>query len=280
MLKTPVLERPTAEATLVEPTKATLVAPTEATLVAPTEANDVMTMQDTLDAKATSLRRAATALLLFSIICARPCPSSWGAWLGMIAAISVLCASGKKLLCRSRSARFLSFFVAIFAGYTVVSLIISYRAGMPKQMSEKFVLESCMEMPADTFVWARSKLVEHHGFRKGLSFLSCHMDEDIAVLVSNASSHLVGATDPATQPEACDKLAHTATCFAKMTMIASALAHLALVFAAVAVVKRACCLRFAAYRAGLLTWKCCKGKCARTEKANVTPPPTAAKEMA
>ena len=54
---------------------------------------------------------------------------------------------------------------------------------------------------------SRSKLVEHHGFRKGLSFLSCHMDEDIAVLVSNASSHLVGATDPATQPEACDKLA-------------------------------------------------------------------------
>jgi len=268
MLKSPMLEAPTD--TVETPAKSIRVTPT-----------------DTVETKATSLRRAATALLVFSMFCARPCPSSWGAWLGMISAVSVLCASGNQLLCRSRFARFVSVFVAVFAGYTVVSLIISYRAGSPVQMSNKLVLKPCVTMPADTFSWGSHKLVENPYSRNGLAFLSRYMHNGTAFLVSSASSDPAGATDPATwsQPEACDKLAHIFTRVAKMIMVVSALVHIALFFAAVAVVKRACCFRFAAYRAGLLTWKCCKGKCHRARarakpEANVTPQQTAAKEVA
>jgi len=64
-------------------------------------------------------------------VCARPCPSSWYAWLAVAAAVAVLCSSGDKLLCRSRFARFLSAVVAIFAGHAFVSLVLSLRADEP-----------------------------------------------------------------------------------------------------------------------------------------------------
>merc|ERR1719231_1467462 len=118
-------------------------------------------MPEHIESKATSLRRAATALLCFGMICARPCPSSWGAWLAIVAAITVLCSStGKLVKCRSRFARFLSVFVAIFAGYAFVSLVLSLRAGTPLQISAK-VHEQCIEMPAETFAWAKHMVVEH-----------------------------------------------------------------------------------------------------------------------
>jgi len=238
-----------------------------------------------LESKAVSLVRASVALLVFSMLCMRPCPlSSWGAWLGIVAAIAVLCSSPKQLICRSRCARFLSFFTAIFAGVAVYHLVVSFRAGMPLQIADK-VHDKCMEMPADTYTWAQHELVEHTRFHKGLSFLSRHMHNDTSIAAQNASSHLVGAADPSawSQPEACNKIAHIAACFAKMMIVGSGLTHLFLFLAAVAVVKRACRLRCAAYRAGLLTWKCgagCKSNKRAEPIATVTPLPPAAKEMA
>jgi len=269
------------------------------------EATLITSAHDALEAKATSLRRAATALLFFGMICARPCPSAWGAWLAIMSGIAVLCSSGPKLLCRTRFSRFLAVFTAIFAGITLVSLIQSYRAGMPLQIAAKFH-QQCDSMPKTTFEWTKSMVVEHKPILKGLSFLSRHMPNETSQLISspyvtgwsyggseytdldvNATSLpavKIGSVEPEkwSQSEACDKLSHFVACFAKMMTVGYAFAHLFLLLSAVAVVKRACRLRYAAYRAGLLKWKCCKSACKRAEpvQAIVTPAPTTAKEMA
>merc|ERR1719440_383817 len=241
-----------------------IVPTAEATLISPAAVNEA------IEPKATSLRRAATALFFFGVICARPCPCSWGAWLAIAAAFSVLCASRKTLLCRARVARALSFFAAIFAIYIAVKNTTSFRAGTPLQMSVK-VHEQCTDMPPETFKY----VVEHKAVREGLSFLSRHMAHDS---ISTAGTHfehsenttkLVSAGEPEwTQPEACDPVARFVARATKFVIVGSALAHLFLFLSAVAVIKRACCLRFAAYRAGLLKSKCgagCKWKCKRTE---------------
>merc|ERR1719235_1512256 len=106
MLQSPML---TKEAMLAKESDPPMGVPTAEATLAPTT-----TSHDVLEGKATSLRRAATALLVFGMMCARPCPHSWGAWLAMIAAVSVLCASEKKILCRARFARLLSIFAAVF----------------------------------------------------------------------------------------------------------------------------------------------------------------------
>jgi len=264
------------------------VAPTaEAIPVTPSTTN-----RDALEAKATSLRRAATALLVFGMICARPCPSSWGAWLAMASGISVLCSN--KLLCRARFARLLSFIVAIFAGYMVITLVVSFRSGKPQQMST-FAHEQCMDLPEETFAYVKNRLVEHKAVR---SFLSRHMTIesiprfellDVAPeqnTTSSLATALVGeGSEPErwTQNETCNSLARFVACTAKVMTMGSALAHLCLFLAAVAVVKRACCLRCAAYRAGLLHWKChagCKSKCLSPVAAATVVPATEVKETA
>jgi len=277
MLQTPMLPTPQFSTSPVMPTA-------EATVIVPSTAR-----LDVLEVKTTLLRRAATALFFFGMICARPCPSSWGAWAGIIAAVLILCSSSNKILCRARVARLLSVLAAVFAAHTAVSLVISFHAGMPVQIADK-VHGQCMDVPADTFAWAQHKLVEHDRFHKGVSFLSRHMPNATAMPALLASemnaSHpapLVGATEPEkwSQPEACTMVAHVVTCVAKMMMVGSTLAHLLLFLAAAAVVKRACCLRCAAYRAGLLTWKCggaCEANCERANQpAAVAAPVT--KEM-
>lgn len=133
----------------------------------------------------------------------------------------------------------------------------------------------CTSMPEDTFEWASAIVYKHECAQKGLEFLSRHMSsiavqhKDADVVLANATdlASLVGTavkTTPSwSQPEACNMVAHVATCVAKMMMIGSALAHLFLFLSAAAVVKRACCLRCFAFKCGLLRLsKCgaCKGK--------------------
>jgi len=275
-----------------------LQTPMLATIVAP-----ATTTHDVLEPKATSLRRAATALFFFGMLCARPCPSSWGAWLAMFGSVAVLCASQKTILCRSRFARALSFFAAIFAAYSFVTFFLSIREVKPQQIADKFQA-GCMDLPEETFAYVQHKVVEHKFLEKGLSFYYArHMSQDETTSApppalhigsaENASSMphptmLVGAVEPKepkdwTQPVACDTVAHFVQRAAQMMMIGSTLAHLLLFLSAVAVVKRACRLRCAAYRAGLLEWKCgarCKAKCQRAEPAPTDEPVVAAKEMA
>lgn len=61
-------------------------------------------------------------------------------------------------------------------------------------------------------------------------------------------------------------VAHVATCAFKMMIVGSALAHLFLLLSAMAVVKHVCCLRCAAYKAGLLKWNQC-GACTKHKSA-------------
>lgn len=178
-------------------------------------------------------------------------------------------------------ARFLSVFVAIFAGYTLVSLVLSLRTGMPLQISAK-VHGQCIEMPAETFAWAKHMVVEHEHLHRGVSFVARHMHmhaDSTTIVVENASHPAIAhvGVEPAVepeqwstieQPEACTNIAHFVACVSKTMMIGSAFAHLLLFLVAVAVVRRAIVLRCAAYRAGLLKWKCgarCKSACKRVE---------------
>merc|ERR1719263_2292197 len=142
------------------------------------------------DARATSLRRAATALLFFSIVSSRPWPSA--GWLGGVAAVSVLCASSQRILCRARVARFLSALVAIFACITLVHLGMSIRADKPLRIGQE-VGSKCASMPADTFEWARDTISEHKCARKAIAFVTRHMDmeskdDDDEVALSTVST--------------------------------------------------------------------------------------------
>merc|ERR1719231_1282586 len=206
---------------------------TEATIVAPT-----MTKTDVLEPRATSLRRAATALLFFGMLCARPCPmSSWGAWLAIVGSVAVLCASQKTILCRARVGRFLAF----FAAYSVFTLVASFRGGMPLQIADKFH-QQCMEVPEETFAYVQHKIVEQAFLNKGLTVYARHISDETTspptlqiVPEVNASSSspptmLVGALEPKdwTQPVACDTIARFVKGSAKTMIIGSTLAHLLL----------------------------------------------------
>jgi len=255
----------------------------EATVVIP-DANEDKIKK--CDARTTSLRRACTALLFFSVLCSRPWPSA--GWLGMLASVSVLCAAPNSLLCRARVARFLAGLTVIFAGITLVHLIVAIHAGEPQQIGEE-ISAQCVGMPADTFEWARAIISKHECTRKGLTFLSRHMSISAEPQEDADGMALLNATDPAplrmalpnatdlstivstelewSQQEACVMISRIATCVIKMMMVGSALAHLFLFLSAAAVVKRACCLRLVAYQCGLPKMnKCGARKCKYASK--------------
>lgn len=216
-----------------------------------------------------SLRTACTALLMFAMLCSRPWPNA--GWLGVFAAVSVLCSSTHKLLWRARVARFCSAVVAIFAGIAFITLVTSIN-NMPQHVSEK-VHTLCNAMPADTFQWGHTLLNEHHCARKGLAFFERHasitmphhadamVDKEEAMLVAKTanSTALVSAEQHWSQERACDISAHVVHHVVKMMVIGESLARLLLFLSAILVVKRACRLRCAAYKCGLLTWKKCGG---------------------
>lgn len=230
--------------------------------------------------KASALRRAATALLLFSVLCMRPCPlSSVFSWLGVIAAISVLCATPKKLLCRARVARFLAAIVAIFAVCQLVGVTSSITS-MPLRISET-VDEQCVKAPAETFEWGQQMISERKHLRGAAAFLMRHLTNGTVPHATLASTTDANATlvdiEAWSQPEACHQIALLVKNLAKATLFGSALAHLLLLLSALAVVKRACRLRCAGYRLGLLTWKRCG--CKHTSKPALVEA-TATKELA
>lgn len=266
---------------MLEPSK-DVETPVAAAVVIPT----VVTSDEKMvkfEAAKDSLRCACTALLMLAMVCSRPWPNA--GWLGVFAAVAVLCASTHKLLWRARVARFCSAVVAVFAGIAFIALVTSIN-DMPQHVSDK-VHTLCNSMPADTFEWGHTLLNEHHCARKGLAWVSSAMPHHAVAVVDKHkeamlvakkanSTSLVGAEQHWSQERTCDMSAHVAHHVVKMMMIAESLAHLLLFLAAVLVVKRACRLRCAAYKCGLLTWKKCGGcQC----KATAATPP-AAKELA
>merc|ERR550514_468364 len=220
------------------------------------------------------------ALLFFSALCARPWPSI--TWLGVLAAFSVLCAAPHKLLCRTRFTRFLSAVVAIFATNSIIRLV-AFKADTPLRAGE-WTRDACVKMPTDTFEYGHTILAEHECTRKALAFLSRHMTDTPTLALmekagtntslatlggnSNASLATLRPEHEWSQAEACGMAAHLVTRVTTMMMIGSGLLHLLLFVSAVAVVKRACRLRFAAHKCGLLKWN----KCAFACKSTTSPP--------
>lgn len=223
--------------------------------------------------RCTSLRRACTALFFFSLMCSGPWPNA--AWLGMIASIAVLCSSSSKLLWRARVARFLSAIVAVFAAIALVTLVVSIKHDVPEHISSK-VHTQCVSMPAETFHWGREKLNEHKCARAGLQFLSHHVvgDEKHQAMVANSTALVVHEWS---QEQACDVVAFMTKHSVKMMMIGAAFAHFFLFLSAFFVFKRACRLRCAAYKCGLL--RCSAYKCGLKCNPQAVVPP-AAKELA
>jgi len=252
----------------------------EATLDAVVVASPAVTdaMKAKYEMKATALRQATTALLIFSIMCSWPWPSV--GWIGFFPAVSVLCAASHQLLCRARCARFLSAILAILAGYKITTLAMSIHQGMAQQVAAD-VHQVCVTVPAETFKWGQQMVNEHHCARKAVSFLARHASTDTpamliaseAVAIDLNATHLVG-TEQSSQAATCATVARVVKCAAKTMAIASVVAHLLLFLSAVAVVKRACCLRCMAYRCGLLEWKGWRGcKCKNDKPMAVTPAP-------
>lgn len=107
-----------------------------------------------LDAEATSLRRAATALLIFSIFSMKHLQG----WLGLIAAISVLCASTGSI--RTRRTKICSGFAAGLAIVTFVACIAAVVAGLPQALSRE-IRSECVKVPAETFEWGSQAIAAH-----------------------------------------------------------------------------------------------------------------------
>jgi len=210
-----------------------------------------------VDAKAKSFRFACTALLVLSILCSRPWPSI--GWVGFIAALAVLAASDtKSLLCRARLTRVLSCIVAIISGVSFVYLLMLVNSGKPQAFSDE-VHHQCVKMPADTFEWAEHLVDEHSCVRKCLAFVARHLPRSSTDLTAMKTDN---ATETWSQPETCDEIAQVVARSVTAMMIGSAVAHLLLMMTAIVVVMRACRLRCAAYKAGVLKRRCaCKAAC-------------------
>jgi len=253
-----------------------------------------------LDAEAASLRRAATALLVFSMMCSMPWPSI--GWLGVFSAFAVLCATPHKLLYRARVARFLAVIVAVTAAVTVVRTAMKLHDGtMPQALSEKFGTE-CRAVPTETFQWGQhivaTQVAAKASHCKGMAFMTRHLLINNGTSIDDASnaSHPAHWPNPAlaierwTQAETCDKAAYIVKRASKAFLVGYTIAHLLLLLSALGVVKGACRLRCAAYRVGLLQcqlkkcaakrffnkWK--KGRAAQPEAAEGPSPAT--KELA
>merc|ERR1719502_2224492 len=219
-----------------------------------------------VELKAARLRRAATALLFFSVLTSRPWPSV--GWAGLLASVVILCASPNRLLCRSRVGRFFSALVILFAGIAVVNQVVAIHSGEPQRIATQ-VHGACLSMPRDTFEWGLKIQHEHPCLNKAVAIISRHVANDTAKLVTAATT-----SDAWSQQEACDKVSRLVKCMAKIMMLSSAIVHLLLLLSAMAVVKGVCCLRFTAYRCGLMPeWKKCGGcKCAAAKPAPAVTP--------
>jgi len=107
-----------------------------------------------IDKQATSLRRAATVLLILSLCLIKFVQG----WLGMFAAMSVLCASS----CTVRTQR-VKISASIASGFAIIAAIVSVVAvvaGTPQVLSHE-ILAECIKMPVATFEWGSTIAAAH-----------------------------------------------------------------------------------------------------------------------
>lgn len=105
------------------------------------------------DVAATKLRRAATALLVLSLITAK---SVIGPLAGAIAALSVLLISTEELPKKAGRIKFLAAVAACLAFFEAASMSVALVGGLPSHMAE-VVEVKCNHIPACTFEWVQSQ---------------------------------------------------------------------------------------------------------------------------
>jgi len=136
---------------------------------APTAPLVLIQQVDTIpDDRRFSLRRAATALLIFSILGLR----HLSGWLGLFAACTVLCSATSTLRARTCRVRVAASFAAGFAIVGFAACIACVVAGMPQHLSRE-IQKECYSMPADTFEWGKQAIAN---FDAGMD-KSAHLNE-------------------------------------------------------------------------------------------------------
>lgn len=105
------------------------------------------------DLQLSSLRRAATALLIFSILSLRDVSG----WLGLFAACTTLCSTASALSRRTCRVKMASSFAAGFAIVGFAACIACVIAGAPQHLSREMQKE-CYSMPQDTFAWGKQAI--------------------------------------------------------------------------------------------------------------------------
>jgi len=105
------------------------------------------------DDKQSSLRRAATALLIFSMIGIH----HMSGLLGLFAACTVLCSSTTMLGRRTCRVKAAALFAAGFAFVTFSVAMACVIAGAPHHIS-RAIEKECQSMPADTFEWGKQAI--------------------------------------------------------------------------------------------------------------------------
>jgi len=200
-----------------------------------------------VEAKVTSLRRAATFLLIFGMCSAH----HLSGWLAVLAAIAILCASPATLSCRARCAKRLCIAVAALVSISLVAHLIFMYKGMPQRFALA-VQAKCTSMPTEAYLWTKGVMLDLHDGRN-------HMDDEAATVTEHGNRMLEAFTlilSPALnleipqdsaevqieQERSCGMLAHCVSRFGSMLLLISTASNFFLLVAALAVARRACCL--------------------------------------
>ena len=183
---------------------------------------------DALDSKATSLRRAATLLLIFSMTSL----NNIQGWFGMIAAISVLLASSAKV--QTRYVKGFAICAAICAFLTSIGAI--FAAVAIRRMGPREIHNGCVKIPgalAIAFDWGSRTLVAAHAPEMNASQMLDHKD------IIDHLGQLDELDVKIPEQEAfCDHFAHKVSDFGSALVMLFALFQFALFVSAIFVTKR------------------------------------------
>jgi len=168
------------------------------------------------EASHTSLRRAATAMLLFSFVNLKHMEG----WIGLLVAITVLCSSSPALVDKARRLKCLSFvvsFMALTASFMYLGMV---GAGFPAALGSE-VAARCSTMPAAEFAVVYDLATEYHS-------MTHRALEAVAMVISPEQEY------------ACSMLAHCITKMGSALLLLGSFLSLGLFVSAMAVAKRAC----------------------------------------
>lgn len=168
----------------------------------------------------TSLRRAATAMLLFSFVNTKHMEG----WIGLAVAITILCSSSPYLVENARRLKCLSTFVAFLALLAGIMYMGMVGAGFPVALGNE-VQARCSSIPPADFAVMYGLANEYRGmYHRAL--------EAVAVFITKAV--------PEEQEYACNMLAHCIYKMGSALLLLGSFLSFGLFVSAMSVAKRAC----------------------------------------